>query len=67
MIQIHLHEDPGDVLVFLTGEEEIEDAVRTSATFCHAYCDQHTVNFQRCTEYSGPAAVVCFRRILSLC
>lgn len=28
VIQIHLHEDPGDVLVFLTGEEEIEDAVR---------------------------------------
>ena len=28
VIQIHVHEDPGDVLVFLTGEEEIEDAVR---------------------------------------
>lgn len=28
VIQIHIHEDPGDVLVFLTGEEEIEDACR---------------------------------------
>ena len=28
VIQIHVHEDPGDVLVFLTGEEEIEDACR---------------------------------------
>eukprot|EP00892_Ulva_mutabilis_P006507 jgi/Ulvmu1/4228/UM191_0001.1 len=28
VIQIHVHEEPGDVLVFLTGEEEIEDACR---------------------------------------
>ncbi|PRP78752.1 putative pre-mRNA-splicing factor ATP-dependent RNA helicase-like [Planoprotostelium fungivorum] len=28
VIQIHLYEKPGDILVFLTGEEEIEDAVR---------------------------------------
>lgn len=28
VIQIHIHEEPGDVLVFLTGEEEIEDACR---------------------------------------
>ncbi|GAB5029941.1 pre-mrna-splicing factor atp-dependent rna helicase-like [Nannochloropsis oceanica] len=27
-LQIHLCEEPGDVLVFLTGEEEIEDACR---------------------------------------
>jgi pre-mRNA-splicing factor ATP-dependent RNA helicase DHX15/PRP43 len=25
-VQIHLHEPPGDILVFLTGEEEIEEA-----------------------------------------
>ena len=28
MVQIHLCEPPGDILVFLTGEEEIEDACR---------------------------------------
>ncbi|CAG8451353.1 6552_t:CDS:10 [Paraglomus occultum] len=28
VIQIHLCEDPGDILIFLTGEEEIEDACR---------------------------------------
>ena len=27
-IQIHCYEDPGDILVFLTGEEEIENSVR---------------------------------------
>ena len=27
-VQIHLCEEPGDILVFLTGEEEIEDACR---------------------------------------
>jgi pre-mRNA-splicing factor ATP-dependent RNA helicase DHX15/PRP43 len=28
VIQIHLCEPPGDILLFLTGEEEIEDACR---------------------------------------
>ncbi|KAM7493596.1 hypothetical protein LguiB_028205 [Lonicera macranthoides] len=28
VVQIHLYEPPGDVLVFLTGEKEIEDACR---------------------------------------
>lgn len=28
VLMIHQSEDPGDILVFLTGEEEIEDAVR---------------------------------------
>ena len=28
MVQIHSCEPPGDILVFLTGEEEIEDACR---------------------------------------
>lgn len=28
VIQIHLIEEPGDILIFLTGEEEIEDACR---------------------------------------
>lgn len=28
VIQIHLYEKPGDILVFLTGEEEIEEACR---------------------------------------
>lgn len=28
MVQIHICEAPGDILVFLTGEEEIEDACK---------------------------------------
>ncbi|WCJ22352.1 RNA helicase family protein [Euphorbia peplus] len=28
VVQIHMYEGPGDILVFLTGEEEIEDACR---------------------------------------
>lgn len=28
VVQIHSCEPPGDILVFLTGEEEIEDACR---------------------------------------
>eukprot|EP00951_Prasinocladus_malaysianus_P031475 scaffold301723_cov28-Prasinocladus_malaysianus.AAC.1 len=28
VVQIHVCEEPGDVLLFLTGEEEIEDAVK---------------------------------------
>ena len=28
MVQIHICEPPGDILVFLTGEEEIEDACK---------------------------------------
>lgn len=28
MVQIHVCEPPGDILVFLTGEEEIEDACK---------------------------------------
>ncbi|PRQ45154.1 putative RNA helicase [Rosa chinensis] len=28
VVQIHMYETPGDILVFLTGEEEIEDACR---------------------------------------
>lgn len=34
VIQIHKHEDPGDVLVFLTGEQEIEEACRRIAGEC---------------------------------
>jgi hypothetical protein len=28
VVQIHINEPPGDMLIFLTGEEEIEDACR---------------------------------------
>uniref|UniRef100_A0A2N9IM34 RNA helicase n=1 Tax=Fagus sylvatica TaxID=28930 RepID=A0A2N9IM34_FAGSY len=31
VVQIHMYEPPGDILVFLTGEEEIEDACRKIA------------------------------------
>ncbi len=31
VVQIHVCEPPGDILVFLTGEEEIEDACKKIA------------------------------------
>ena len=34
VVQIHRHEGEGDVLVFLTGEEEIEDACRKIKEGC---------------------------------
>jgi HrpA-like RNA helicase len=43
VIQIHLNEDPGDVLVFLTGEEEIEDAVRLPALLLSTCNFQHSL------------------------
>ncbi len=33
-MQIHMCEPPGDILVFLTGEEEIEDACKKIAKEC---------------------------------
>ena len=34
VVQIHMCEPPGDILVFLTGEEEIEDACKKIAKEC---------------------------------
>jgi len=34
VLQVHTCEPPGDILVFLTGEQEIEDAVRKIQTDC---------------------------------
>ncbi|EEB05579.1 ATP-dependent RNA helicase Prp43 [Schizosaccharomyces japonicus yFS275] len=34
VLQIHVEEGPGDILVFLTGEEEIEDACRKLSLEC---------------------------------
>ncbi len=34
VVQIHMCEGPGDILVFLTGEEEIEDACKKIAKEC---------------------------------
>lgn len=36
VVQIHLNEEPGDVLLFLTGEEEIEDACKRIRLECAA-------------------------------
>jgi pre-mRNA-splicing factor ATP-dependent RNA helicase DHX15/PRP43 len=40
VIQIHHNEAPGDVLVFLTGEEEIEDACRKITRGCEDLGDR---------------------------
>ena len=39
MVQIHRYEPEGDVLLFLTGEEEIEDACRKITRECQALGD----------------------------
>lgn len=40
MVQIHTCEPPGDVLLFLTGEEEIEDACRKVVKECQQLGDR---------------------------
>lgn len=40
VIQIHQNEPPGDVLVFLTGEEEIEDACKKITRGCEELADK---------------------------
>ncbi|KAK6941111.1 Helicase-associated domain [Dillenia turbinata] len=47
VVQIHLCEPPGDILVFLTGEEEIEDA-----------CRKITKEISNLGEQVGPVKVV---------
>ena len=40
VVQIHSCEPPGDILVFLTGEEEIEDACRKINKEVGAWCSE---------------------------
>ena len=40
VVSIHRGEAPGDILVFLTGEEEIEDTCRTIRMVAQDLCDQ---------------------------
>ncbi|BBM99413.1 pre-mRNA-splicing factor ATP-dependent RNA helicase DHX15/PRP43 [Marchantia polymorpha subsp. ruderalis] len=47
VVQIHICENPGDILVFLTGEEEIEDA-----------CRKITREVQNLGDQVGPVKVV---------
>jgi len=39
VVSIHRAEEPGDILVFLTGEEEIEDACRTIRAVAQDLCE----------------------------
>lgn len=39
-VQIHCYEDPGDILVFLTGEQEIEEACQKIKDECLSYGDE---------------------------
>ena len=39
VVQIHVNEKPGDILVFLTGEEEIEDACKKITKECQQMGD----------------------------
>ncbi len=46
VVQIHSCEPPGDILVFLTGEEEIEDACKKIGKECQNLGDSvHTLPF----------------------
>ena len=47
MLQIHVDEGPGDVLLFLTGEEEIEQA-----------CSEIRAEVQKLGDQAGPVHVV---------
>lgn len=47
VVQIHINERPGDMLIFLTGEEEIEDA-----------CRKITREVQNLGDQAGPLKVV---------
>lgn len=47
MVQIHACEPPGDVLLFLTGEEEIEDACRKIDKECKGMGDKVSGAAQR--------------------
>ena len=54
VVQIHVNEKPGDILVFLTGEEEIEDACKKITKECLQMGD--SVSY--CQEYQ--ALIMCF-------
>lgn len=43
VVQIHVNEKPGDILVFLTGEEEIEDACRKIDKECKQMGDSVSI------------------------
>ena len=45
VVQIHVCEPPGDILVFLTGEEEIEDACKKIAKEVSQMGDQVNCSF----------------------
>lgn len=47
MIEIHLNEGPGDILLFLTGEEEIEEA-----------CKRVTSRLATAKKKAGPVKVL---------
>lgn len=47
-MQIHVCEPPGDILVFLTGEEEIEDACKKIAKEIQQMGDQASSLNQAC-------------------
>ena len=67
-MQIHVCEPPGDILVFLTGEEEIEDACKKIGKEIQQMGDQAChCNYVPCTGSLHPhIAVVCWRQGLSL-
>lgn len=48
VVQIHVCEPPGDILVFLTGEEEIEDACKKIAKEIQQMGDQASSLNQAC-------------------
>ena len=57
VIQIHQNEAPGDVLVFLTGEEEIEDACKKITRGCGDLGDRVGPVKARCPAYSTCAQI----------
>lgn len=53
-MQIHMCEPPGDILVFLTGEEEIEDACKKIAKECSQGGDSVRPSMCLCPHAPNP-------------
>jgi pre-mRNA-splicing factor ATP-dependent RNA helicase DHX15/PRP43 len=53
VVQIHICEGPGDILLFLTGEEEIEDACKKVAKEINQAGDSVRPVFVPCISFTS--------------
>lgn len=67
VVQIHSAEPPGDILVFLTGEEEIEDACRKIVKEVRVPPSPGGALCRACTWHTHSAAPACHRHVQPAC